>query len=205
MLTDFTQDKRQVMQALGQMRIPGFRETNMFDALYDTLDRLDGVQGRKYVILVSTGVDTFSKLTFDKIQKKVKNVQNVTIFTISTGEVARMMGEAYGAIGPIANMDYLQGDNQMRTFAKVTGGAWYHPRFEAEMPEIFQDIAGRIRNQYILAYHPSNPKMDGSYRKLKVSLQAPDGGKLTVKDQKGKDVPVEVVARDGYTSKHEVE
>ncbi|MGB9361069.1 MAG: VWA domain-containing protein, partial [Candidatus Sulfotelmatobacter sp.] len=71
-LVDFTQDKKAVYGALNQLRIPGFSETNLFDALYDTLDRLDRVEGKKYVILVSTGVDTFSKLTLDKIMKKVK-------------------------------------------------------------------------------------------------------------------------------------
>ncbi len=45
MLVDFTQDKQAVMGAIDQLRIPGFSETNMFDALYDTLDRLDGSKG----------------------------------------------------------------------------------------------------------------------------------------------------------------
>ena len=62
-LVDFTQDKRAAFGALNQLRIPGFAETNIFDALYDTLDRLDRVEGKKYVILVTTGVDTFSKIT----------------------------------------------------------------------------------------------------------------------------------------------
>src|SRR5499427_10459640 len=66
-VVDFTQDKKAVFGALNQIRIPGFAETNLFDALYDTLDRLDRVEGKKYVILVTTGVDTFSKLTLDKI------------------------------------------------------------------------------------------------------------------------------------------
>lgn len=205
MLTDFSQDKRAVYDALGQLRIPGFSETNMFDALYDTLDRLEGVQGRKYVILISTGVDTFSKLTFDQIQKKIKSTQNVTIYTISTGEFARIMAEARGGMGPLNNLTFLQADNEMNTFARETGGRWYKPRFEGELREIFGDIAASIRNQYIVAYHPSNPKQDGTYRKLKIELQAPQGGKLTIKDQKGKDVPVQVVAREGYTAKHEVE
>jgi len=47
LLVDFTQDKNQVMGALGQLRIPGFSETNLFDALYDTIDRLEGVEGQK--------------------------------------------------------------------------------------------------------------------------------------------------------------
>jgi len=203
MLTDFTQDKRAIYEALGQLRIPGFRETNMFDALYDTIDRLEGVKGRKYIVLISTGVDTFSKLNFDEIQKKVKSTRDITIFAISTGEWIRIMSES--SMGPLTNLTFLQADNEMRTFARETGGRWYKPRFEGELPEIFSDIAASIRNQYILSYYPSNDKQDGSFRKLKVELQAPGGGPLTVKNQKGKDVKVQVIARDGYTAKHVVE
>ena len=61
LLVDFTQDKNQVMGALGQLRIPGFSETNLFDALYDTIDRLEGVEGQKYILLICNGIDTFSK------------------------------------------------------------------------------------------------------------------------------------------------
>lgn len=203
MLTDFTQDKRTVFESLRQLQIPGFSETCVFDALYDTLDRLEGVAGRKYVILIGSGYDSMSKLNFDQIQKKVKSTQNVTIYTISTGEYVRIMSET-SMSGP-ARLTFLQADNQMNTWARETGGRWYKPRFEGELPGIFQDIAASIRNQYILAYHPSNDKLDGSYRKLKIELQAPDGGKLTIKDQKGKELAVQVVARDGYTSKHQVE
>src|SRR4051794_36459883 len=44
-MVDFTQDKQAIFGALNQLRIPGFTETNMFDALYDTLDRVDGLEG----------------------------------------------------------------------------------------------------------------------------------------------------------------
>jgi VWFA-related protein len=102
--------------------------------------------------------------------------------------------------------DWLQADNQMNTFAHLTGGRAYFPRFTGELPEIMKDIASDIRNQYSLAYHPTNPKLDGTYRKLKVELVAADGsGPLKVKDQKGKDVKFQVWAREGYTAKHQVE
>lgn len=207
-LTDFTQDKREVYGALHQLTIPGFSETNLFDSLYDTLDRLDRIEGRKYVILISSGIDTFSKINYDKILKKVKETPDVGVFAISTGEVLRMMMEArYGANPEFGmyNLNFLQGDNQMRTFANLTGGKWYKPRFEGELPEIFADISGNIRNQYIITYKPTNSKQDGTYRKLKVDLVAPDGGPLTVKNQKGKTLKAQVVAREGYTAKHEVE
>jgi VWFA-related protein len=106
---------------------------------------------------------------------------------------------------PVGNMDYLQGDNEMRTFAAMTGGRAYFPRFEGELPELFRDISDDIRHQYSLSYHPTNSKLDGTYRKLKVQVVAPDGAQLKVKDQKGKEQKIEVVARDGYTAKHTVD
>ena len=79
------------------------------------------------------------------------------------------------------------------------------PRYPPAGRRCSARIAGDIRNQYLLSYHPTNPKLDGSYRKLKVEVVAPDGGKLTIKDQKGKDVKFQVIAREGYTAKHVVE
>lgn len=212
-LVDFTQDKRAVYGALNQLRIPGFAETNEFDALYDTLDRLERVEGKKYIVLISTGIDTFSKLTLDKITKKIKDTKDVTIFPVSIGwylreycEVHHCTGSSHGIASPhIQTIDYLQADNEMKTFAAMTGGRAYFPRFQAEFGEDFQQIGEDIRRQYTLSYAPTNSKLDGTYRKLKVQVVGPDGGPLKVKDQKGKDVKIEVVARDGYTAKHTVD
>jgi VWFA-related protein len=208
-LTDFTQDKRAVVGALNQLRMPGFSETNLFDATFDTLDRIDRIEGKKYIILVTTGVDTFSKLTLDQTLKKIKSTKDVTIYPISVGFMAREYCEVHhcqtrGFIHT-NSMDYLQADNEMKTFASLTGGRAYFPRFQGELPEIFHDIAADIRNQYTITYHPTNAKLDGTYRKLKVEVQAADGGPLKVRDQKGKEVKYIVYAREGYTAKHTVE
>src|SRR5579864_5991539 len=195
-LVDFTQDKRAVAGALNTLRIPGFSETNLFDALYDTLDRMEGLDGRKYIVLISSGRDTFSKLTLDKIMNKIKASHNIAIYAVGTGQAAREYYDARGAMGPISRLDYLQADNQLKTFAQMTGGKAYFPRFEGEMPEIFGDIAQSIRNQYTIAYHPTNSKQDGSYRKLKVEIVAPDGGPLRIQNEKGKALKYQVIARE---------
>jgi len=206
-LVDFTQDKRAINGALNMLRIPGFSERNLFDALFDTLDRLDRIEGKKYVILVSSGADTFSKLTLDQTLKKVKATRDTTIYAVSIGwywrervDAASMGNDPFGR-----NVGWLQNDNQLNAFAKLTGGRAYFPRFEGELPEIFNQISADIRNQYNITFHSTNPKQDGTYRKLKVELQAPDGGPLKVRDQKGKDVKYVVYAREGYTAKHTVE
>lgn len=208
-LQDFTQDKNAIYGALNMLRIPGFRESNLFDAMYDTLDRLDRIQGRKVLVIVGSGLDTFSKITFDKILKKVKDTQNVTIFTVSTGEAFQIWADArYGNTfgGRMMAMDFLQAKNQLRTFAEMTGGRAFTPRFEGEFPGIFRDIGNSVRNQYTLSYRPTNKALDGTYRKLKVELVDPDTGKpIVVKDQKGKDVKYQIISRQGYTARHQVD
>jgi len=207
-LLDFTQDKQAVFGALNMLRIPGFRETNIFDAMYDTLDRLDRIPGHKELVVVASGRDTFSKITLDTILKKIKATPNVTIYTVCTGEAyvewIGQMASMNSNLSP-AMMDYAQAKNQMNTFARMTGGRSYSPRLMGELPDIFREVAEAIRNQYTITYKPTNPKQDGTYRKLKVELVGPDNKPLIIKDQKNHDVKYTIAARDGYTAQHEVE
>jgi VWFA-related protein len=203
-LVDFTQDKSAIYGALNSMRVPLFRETNLFDALWDTLDRMDRIEGHKYIILVSSGVDTFSKKDLDDVLKKIQATRDVTIYTISTGVLLRLVAESQ--MSGEANLTFLQADNQMRTFARMTGGMSFQPRFEAELPQIFGSINSIIRNQYTLSYQSTNSKQDGSYRKIKIELvDAQNGGPIQIRDQKGKAVKYNVIARDGYRAKQAVE
>jgi VWFA-related protein len=205
-VTDFTQDKRQLYNSIQSLVIPGFSERNLFDALYEAEDRLSRIEGRKYIILIASGRDTFSKITLDKIMQKVKNTPDVSIFAVSTGGAMRAMTEGGpGFNQQMRDLDYLQADNQMKTFAKMTGGMWYSPRFVAEMPEIFGDINSAIRSKYQLVYHPTDAKQDGSYRKLRVELVDDEGQPLRMQDEKHKPLKYDVIARDGYRARQEVE
>jgi VWFA-related protein len=204
-LTDFTQDKGITEQALRSLTIPGFSDTNEFDALYETLDRVSRIEGRKYIILISSGRDTFSKINLDQIYKKVRQSQDVTIYTISTGGLARELTDARGRMGGMQRMDYLQADNQMRTFSAMTGGQSYFPVFQGALPEVFNAINASIRNQYVLSYRPTNTAQDGTYRKIKVELVDREGQSLKMVDEKGKQVKYSVMARDGYRARMPVE
>lgn len=204
-LTDFTNNKNLIAQSIQSLTIPGFSDTNLFDALYETLDRLSRIEGRKYVILIGTGRDTFSKLTLDKMLAKIKATPNVTIFTIGTGALVRELADAQGRMGSLARLDYLQANNQMRTFASMTGGLSFDPMFQGALPDIFAQINDSIRNQYVLTYRPTNNKNDGSYRHVKVSLVDNEGHPLRMQDEKGKPLKYSVISRDGYRAKPPVE
>lgn len=205
-VTDFTQDKRQLYNAINSLIIPGFSERNLFDALYEAEDRLSRIEGRKYIVLIASGRDTFSKITLDKIMQKVKSTPDVSIFAVSTGGAMRAIREGGpGMRQQMSDLDYLQADNQMKTFAKMTGGMWFSPRFVGEMPDIFSSINTAIRSKYQLIYHPTDAKQDGTYRKLRVELVDEEGNPLRMQDEKRKPLKYDVIARDGYKARQEVE
>jgi Ca-activated chloride channel homolog len=120
-LSDFTTDRRKTQEALSRLRIPGFSESNLYDALTDMADRMSNIDGRKAILVIASGRDTFSKLTYDKTRRALQS-SGVPIYSISILQVARELADARGMMGPLSQLDFLQADNGMRTFAKETGG-----------------------------------------------------------------------------------
>ncbi|HLK48018.1 MAG TPA: VWA domain-containing protein [Bryobacteraceae bacterium] len=204
-LTDFTTDKAKVRDAMQRLNIPAFSESNLYDALTDTADRMSGIEGRKAIVLISSGIDTFSKINYGEARKKLQQA-GVPVYPIGLMQALRIMYESYGMMGAIQNLDFLQADNAMRTFAKETGGIAFFPRFYGEFPTIFQNIQQALRNQYVLTYQPTNKAHDGTYRKIKVDLVNPATNEpLKVTDEKGKPIKYQIIAKTGYKAPHEVE
>jgi len=131
----------------------------------------------------------------------------VPIYTISILQIARMSLEGRGGMSAaIANMDFLQADNEMRTFSKESGGLSFFPRFVGEYPSIFRQIEQAMREQYSFAYHPTNVARDGKFRRIKVELINPETNEpLRIVDEKNKPVKYTIIAKSGYKAPREVE
>lgn len=199
METDFTQDKNEVQQHLYSLYFPGFSESNVFDALLDTVDRLKDVKGKKSILLLASGIDTFSKHTLDQTMKQLRGT-DVTIFSVGVDKPISNWLELNHQLGGMRELNFLQAENQMKTFASMTGGFAWFPQFDGEIPGVMRDITDFLRHQYSLTYTPTNRATDGKYRKVKVELVAPDGSPLVVTDQKGKKQKWVVYAKEGYTA-----
>jgi VWFA-related protein len=193
-LCDFTQDRSKLYEALRRFTYPAWSESNLSDALIDTLDRTQEIEGKVAILLISTGLDTFSKHTYDDALKKCKGA-NASVYAIGVGQNFRIRAEAAGAIDTMTNMDFLMADNRLKSFADYTGGAAYFPRFETELPAIFDNISKLLRSQYSIAYASSNTKKDGKFRKIRVEV---DPG---ITDAKGKPIKLKVITRKGYLAK----
>ena len=204
-LSDFSVDRQRTYEALQRLRIAAFSEANLYDALVEAEGRMKDIEGRKAIVLVSSGIDTFSKLTFDKTRKILQD-SAVPIYAIGLLQTAREMADARGGMSAINRLDFLQADNQMKTFAKETGGMAFFPRFYGEFPSIYQNISQSLRNQYSLGYNPSNQARDGKFRKIKVELVNPATNEpLRVSDAKGKPIKYQIIAKGGYTAPRTVE
>ena len=204
-LTDFTTDRMKVREGLERLKMAAWSESNLYDAITDTADRMSAIEGRKAMVLIASGIDTLSHLTFDKTRKMLQEA-GVPIYGIGILQMAREMADARGGMNSMARLDFLMADSQMKTFAKETGGQAFFPRFEGEYAAIFQEVHQALRSQYVLSYRPSNVAHDGTFRKIKVDLVNPATNEpLPVKDEKGKPIKYQIVAKTGYKAPRAVE
>ena len=194
---DFTQNKEEVRRAIYQLFVPGFSESNLFDAILDTTDRMKDIKGKKAILVIASGIDTFSKHTLDQTMKQLRG-SDTAIFAVGVDKPISNWMEMNGRLSGRRDLTFLQAENQLKTFAQMTGGLAWFPQFDGELPGIMREVASFLRHQYSLSYTPTNQSQDGKFRKIKVELVAPDGGPLTVTDQKGKKQKIVVYTREGY-------
>jgi Ca-activated chloride channel family protein len=205
-LSDFSNDRMQAQEALSRLRIPAFSEANLYDALVFTGERMQDIEGRKAIVLLSSGIDTFSKLTFDKARKAIQD-NGVPIYAIGLAQAQREMQGAMrpGMGGAMSDMNLAVSNEQMKTFSTETGGRAFFPRFAGEMPGIFRMVHESMRNNYTLTYQPTNQTKDGKFRRLKVELVNSDNQPLKVVDEKNKPIKVQIITKAGYKAPREVE
>jgi VWFA-related protein len=194
---DFTNNPMILQQALRSFNFPDFSEANLFDALTDTADRMSKIEGRKSILVLTSGIDTFSKITFDQTRRKLQD-SGVPIYSIG---LLQMLNP-----GGAESMNMLQADNEMKTFTKETGGQAFFPRWPAEIGEVFQALQGAMRNQYTLAYASTNQTKDGKFRKITVQLIDPQTNQpIVMKDEKNKPIKYTIIAKQGYKAPLPVE
>ena len=201
-LTDFTNDPSRLSQVVTLLlrNSPAFRETNLFDALKFVMvggradsvvlednknDKSDyagitAIQGRRRaVLLIASGIDTFSKINYGDARKVLQNA-GVPVYIIGTANLfKKIYGDRLPAtddmMGMPGRMSWLQADNTLQTFAKETGGAYFPVTFEGELPKVLGSINALLRSQYSLAFNPGDVR-DGKQHKIKVSVDVDGDG-----------------------------
>jgi VWFA-related protein len=200
-MQDFTRNKTAALQALNSMGLPTFREAVLFDALTETIRRMDDIEGKKAIVVITSGIDTFSKTLYVDALKAAQS-SDTAVYPIGIRHALRSIGTGgfYAS-----NISLAQADNQLRSFARLSGGRAYFPQFEGEFPEIYRDISAALRNEYQISYSPTNPARDGQFRKLQVEIVGPDGKPGKIVDSRGREIKYTVRHREGYYASRAVE
>ncbi len=202
-ITDFTNDPTRLRQTVDLLlrNNPAFRENNLFDALKfalvggkgDTVvldnskERTAEYGGmvevkaqRRAIILVASGIDTFSRINYSEARKIVQN-SGIPIYIISTGNLfLKMYEHQLDATDSISGMPgrltFLQAANAMNTFAKESGGAHFPVTFPGEIPTVIQSINGLMRSQYSIAYDAAENRELGKKYNLQVKVDVNGDG-----------------------------
>jgi VWFA-related protein len=192
--SDFTQNQQEVYSALRQFNFPSWNESNISDAVIDTIDRTQELEGKVAILLIGSGLDTFSRHTYDQALDACKNA-NASVYAIGVGRFVREYLDMRGYVSSSANIDFLMGENRLKSFADYSGGGAWFPRYPTELPAIFSQVSTQLRSQYSIGYVSTNTARDGKFRKIKVDVQT------DLKDKKGKPLKLKIVTRKGYTAK----
>jgi Ca-activated chloride channel family protein len=170
--TAFTDQVAQLEVALSRIAPDG--ETALYDALDSALEHLkQGSRDKKVLIVISDGGDNASKHKLAEIMA-LAGQPDVIIYTI----------------GIFDNQDDDRNPRVLKRLAKETGGEAFFPQSLKDVAPICERIAHDIRNQYTIAYAPTNKNRDGSYRAVQVKASAPGHGRLLVRTRTGYFAPL---------------
>jgi len=142
---------------------------NLYDSLIEVLNRMANVHAHTAVLLVSTGIDTFSRATFDDVLHTADH-SATPVYIIGLGGRSRSL---IGTTGPLAKIDWKRAEDRLETLATVSGGRAYLKDTTTDMPGIYDDMMEHLRVRYVIRYVSSNPADTGVARSVRVMLVNP--------------------------------
>jgi VWFA-related protein len=156
---DFTQDKQRLESMLRKIEANG--QTALRDALSLGIEHLtrSAKNDRKVLLIVTDGEDNSSVIDLDRLKREARQ-SGVLIYAI-------------GLLNASTEREAARAKRDLDTMTFETGGEAFYPAVLGEVDGIARHVAHDLRNQYTIAYSPSNAKQDGTFRRIKLEVTAP--------------------------------
>jgi Ca-activated chloride channel family protein len=183
LVQDFTSDKRELEEALGELFTSG--GTALLDAIIATADYAqekantrDGVRRRKALIVISDGLEKNSSSKEKEVLDAIKE-DEVQIYLVGFIDEDEEGKSFFG------KSTSKKAKELLTRLADDSGGRAFFPKDISEMPLIAAQIAKDLRTQYVLSYYPSNEKRDGTFRSVKVMINPKGNRKMIARARQG--------------------
>jgi Ca-activated chloride channel family protein len=198
-LSAFTRDKVALETLCLRLGTPELSETNLYDAVIFTLGQSHPVAGRKAILLISSGVDTFSKASYQDALKAVQ-ASDTPIYVLGLVQALRQAAELHAHAGPGVRIDWANAEKTLEELARVSGARAYVPENTLDLAPIYDDMLENLKVRYVITYTSSSNLDMNSPRTVRVELIDPKtGGPLQIVDSNGKTVRAKIVVQDSYT------
>ncbi len=159
--------------------------TALLDGIIKAADYLGEVQGRRVIIIVSDGEDTYSDSSLEQALRALQ-VANCQVYVVKTTDFENFVRTKSRAGN--ANIHQLAAERRMLEIAAQTGGRVYSPIDEKELDEAFRQISAELSQQYILSYYPdSTIERRGEFREIALTIK--NRPNVDVRTRKGYYVP----------------
>jgi Ca-activated chloride channel homolog len=199
LLADFSQDHDRLKDLFYTLKPPDVSEANLYDALLKVSERMGPVAGRKAIILVSSGVDTFSKAKFEDVLGAIRH-SSTPIYAIGLGTILHEAADVPGTVAPSARFDWKRSENELQEIARTAGGRFYSPTTIVDLSAIYDDAIENLKVRYVISYKSSTAGDLNSPRTIRVELENPKtGGPLKIAVQSGRTIQAHVIVQDSYT------
>jgi hypothetical protein len=154
------------------------------------------INGRKAIIVISSGLDTFSKTTYQQILQAAQD-SPAPIYTIGMLRLIKREADMYGAKAPFARIDWDGAEKRLEALAAASGGRAYVLDFDLEIPAVYDDIMENLRLRYVITYVSSNVETSGPPRRIRVELIDPRTSEaLRIRDSSGKAITARVFVQE---------
>lgn len=195
-LFDFAHPNDTIPALFDALPAPVYGEANLYDGLLDVLNRTASMPGRKAVLVISSGLDTFSHTTFDTLRAQAERTK-IPVYTIRLSDT---VVSTAGAEGPLARIDWKRFNDQLKMLSRVSGGRSYLRSTSPDVRAIYDDIMEHLRVRYVLRYVPSSAGTPPSGHSIRVDLVNPHtGAPLRIVGDAGRTIVPTVTVQSGET------
>jgi VWFA-related protein len=197
-IADSSQGYDTLERAFSSLQAPDFSEANLYDALASLIQRMRDLKGRKAIVLLSSGLDTFSKISYDDLIKLVKEC-DTPVYVIGLDRSLRNGIGIGDAIGPAVKIDWQGAERELIEIARASGGRSYLPDSVFDLQPTYDDIMENLRVRYVITYKASTSTDRSTSRSVRVELvNSRNGGPLEIVDANGKTIRASVVLQASY-------